>query len=204
MLGGAGEGGAGEGGVSEGGAGEGGTPASTGGEAGAAVGGVGAAGGDSVGEPIDGCVVNSTYGNIGDLAGGSARTVPDAVLFRLPIQPGSPADQVGINLFDGYGVFTDGITPGTFELTGAELNYATCGLCVFLEEDVGTSNYRGLYMATGGTVTLTSVEGNITGTLDGITLEHVLLDDGAVSSPAPDGCTTKIKYLGFDAPVIMP
>lgn len=112
----------------------------------------------------------------------------------------SPPDLIDIELFKGFGAFTTGeIRTGTFEITGEELTFATCGVCVFIGADyvdgVGPTSD---YLATGGTVTITSVSPNLTGTMSNMTFEHVTVDAGA-STPHVDGCESALTSLSFDA-----
>src|SRR5687767_12225999 len=71
--------------------------------------------------------------------------------------PNSPMDIVQLELWDGQGAFAGGVVrTGTFQLTGAELSYTTCGVCVRAVGDKGVNGTK-LYFATGGTVEVSSV-----------------------------------------------
>jgi hypothetical protein len=105
-------------------------------------------------------------------------------------------DAIAVELYGGAGVFASNpqLKTGIFELTGDELNYATCGLCVLLYTDLmdvsGTTRPTDFYMATGGTVTLTSVNGNIKGSLSNVTFEHVTIDNATFQSSATSPSST--------------
>jgi hypothetical protein len=106
-------------------------------------------------------------------------------------------DVVILELNEGRGAFSGRLAPGTYELAGADLNYETCGLCVLLVADYADQGPT--YFATGGTVTLTSVEGRLAGTLEGITFDHVTIDERThVSTKVDDGCRARLERMSFD------
>lgn len=115
-------------------------------------------------------------------------------------------DRLIVGLFEGAGAFSAGpVVPGTYEIQGAELNFATCGLCVRIVPDVGPDGEpvdKDGYLATGGSVTITSVTPNLAGSVSNITFEHVVIIPGDyVSMPHADGCQTALTSASFDAPV---
>jgi hypothetical protein len=116
-------------------------------------------------------------------------------------------DLLEIELVSGYGVFVDGLKAGTFKLTGDELDYGTCGLCVRLLSKVDPASWEAnqYYMATGGTVTLSSVMGQLAGTLSNVTFTHVDIDQSTlVSTPLDDGCNSRASSVSFEAEMAAP
>jgi hypothetical protein len=116
-------------------------------------------------------------------------------------------DLLEIELMAGYGVFAEGITTGTFRLTGDEVNYGSCGLCVRLLSKVDPASWEAgqYYMATGGTVTITSLHPQVTGTLENVKFEHVSIDTTTLESTAlNDGCTTQAAAASFEAALEAP
>lgn len=110
-------------------------------------------------------------------------------------------DVLSLELYTGFGIFTNGIKTGTFNLTGQELNYATCGLCVLVYVNA-SSSAPDPYMATGGTVTITSLQPTLTGTLSNVTFTHVTIDQNSFqSTPVGDGCSSSIASVSISAPV---
>ena len=89
--------------------------------------------------------------------------------------------------------------PVTIQLTGNELDSATCGACVLGFGGVHNSSWTGSYFATGGTVVLTALsKTRIAGKLKNITLTHISY--GAEhTTPLNDGCNTTVEELDFDA-----
>ena len=119
------------------------------------------------------------------------------------------SDVLAIELYDGYGVFTDGIgTNMTYVLAGDELNQADCGLCVSVftdcDLDAGECSEEPLYFATGGMVEVTELEaGQITLKLTNVEFEHKGLDANDETITNDSMCTTAIASMDidFDFPV---
>lgn len=113
-------------------------------------------------------------------------------------------DALQLELYAGIGAFqgTD-IVPKSITLSGVELNYKTCSVCVRLFADTTQTSTAAEYFATGGTVELTSTNGNLTGTLTNVTMEKVTVAQDFTSTPVGDGCTTTITSLAFNAPLEM-
>lgn len=157
------------------------------------------------------CTAASTYGT----------TVTDqtAVFTPTPADAGADAgpedfyvydgslntdiDFIDLELYDGYGVFSGGIAPGTYNLSGAELQYADCGLCaLILTDGSAPDSTTDAYMATGGSITITTVTPTLAGTLTNVTFTHVSIDSNSgQSSPVADGCKSSIPSLAFSATV---
>ncbi len=188
---------------STGGAGASGTAGTAGSTAGAGGGasGTAGAGGNAT------CLTAANHGSLG------SKTAPNASLdtatlltWALPLEAATPGDTVDVQLFADLGVFEaqGGFVTGTFQLAGDELNYSTCGLCVLIYENVAANgDYRGAYMATSGTVTLTSVTGTLTGTLSNIKFQHVTVDSSTfISTPHADGCRSAVDSLAFNVSIV--
>jgi hypothetical protein len=167
--------------------------------------------------PAAACTVSTaTFGDKGALTGSAfftanAAGVADDVLeFDGPLESASPSDIVSIQLYAGVGVFANGIVPGTYPLTGDELNYQTCANCVLVYTNVDATNTAGdgVYMATGGTVTITAtgtkVGDTLTGTITGLTFEHVTIDANFLSTPVGDSCTTALTNATFTGTLAAP
>ncbi|HEY5952411.1 MAG TPA: hypothetical protein VIV40_43230 [Kofleriaceae bacterium] len=109
-------------------------------------------------------------------------------------------DVLQVELYAGFAAFngTD-IMPKTIQLSGDELNYKTCGACVRIFADSTQDNSAAQYFATAGTVTLSSVQGTLMGTLSNITLTKVTVADDYTSTPVGDGCTTTITSATMNA-----
>jgi len=199
----------GEGGV-ESQAGNGGTPLVEGGtsstmagagaggvEAGAGAGGgeVGGAGGEAS------CIIGAQYGNLGPIDGFTQVDGLDSAIWAGDLQVVSPyRGLLSIELYDGYTPFEAGIEPVTNHvLAGDDLNFATCGLCVRLVELDENEDATKYYMATAGTVTVTSVSGRITGSATGLTFQEVTIEeDTGISSPVLGGCKSSVTGVQFD------
>src|SRR5262249_55147926 len=97
--------------------------------------------------------------------------------YRLSaVLPSGPMNYIQLELWDGSGAFTGGtVHTGTFQLTGAELDYNQCGVCVRGIGDKGATNSKE-YFASGGTVTVDALGAAgqpISATLSNVTLIEV-------------------------------
>lgn len=201
----------GEGGVGEPQAGSGGAPlvdggtgsvaAGAGGAAAGAggvtdAGGAGGAGGDSAS-----CLIGSSYGNLGLIDGFTQEdTNPISVSWYGDLQVVPPyRGLLEIALYDGYGPFGAGIKPiNNHVLAGDDLNFKTCGVCVRLLEVDADDNITKYYMATAGSVSVTSVVGRMTGSASGLSFEEVTLDDDFQTTPVFGGCESTVTSVQFD------
>jgi hypothetical protein len=113
------------------------------------------------------CGVAETQGDIGELAAlGERRDQGQPGRFIYALYAPTPAtaaddepDVIYIELWDDYGVFLgDRARPGTYAITGDELAYDTCGVCVFTLADVDPQDGANrILLATGGSVTVIEV-----------------------------------------------
>jgi hypothetical protein len=164
------------------------------------------------------CLVDRSYGDVG--------TVPSAISAAIRFDDSSgqaksvtyigalngDQDQIVIQLYRGFSVFTTGaIAPGTYAISGEELNYASCGVCVrmFADRIAGGGHPLQDMMATGGTLVVSEIGAAGSGTfraeLRDASFEHVHIDDVSFeSTPVGDGCETEISLLGAEAPMTAP
>jgi len=185
------------GGGTGGGAGRGGN-CGTGGSAGSTGGATGTGGGAGTA-----CAAPANYGDLGVFSLPSAtQTFGNDTTWNSRIDS-APAHYILMSLVSGYGVFSPDVKTGVFSISGAETQYATCGLCLMLERLDAQGNSDAIYMASGGVATISSITGKLTGKLTNVTFQHVTLDGAfnPVSTPHPDGCTTAISNLSFDLPI---
>jgi hypothetical protein len=121
-------------------------------------------------------------------------------IWGAALDPGMTPDVLQVELYAGFAAFsgTD-IMPKTIQLSGEELNYKSCGACVRIFADATMDSSAAQYFATGGTVTLSSVQGTFMGTLSNVTLTKVTVADDFTSTPVGDGCTTTITSATMNA-----
>jgi hypothetical protein len=163
---------------------------------------------------IDARVVDATacstvpdWNDVGPVDGNAYdRPASGRRVFSGPLETGTIADHLVVDLWNGYGVFADGFTTGTFDIAGAETRWEDCGLCVRVEADYdGGLEYDDHYMANGGIVTLTSVSGRLTGSLSNVTFRHITVtEDPVTSADHPDGCQTTVDSGSFDELLLDP
>jgi hypothetical protein len=108
----------------------------------------------------------------------------------------APAYALSVESWEGYGGPT---TPGTYEITATETNYASCGLCVRLSEVTdGTTTKAYMPVEGSGYVTLDSltigVDGIGTVFAGSYDLELQEVSDTDWATPVTDGCTGGSKY----------
>ncbi len=114
--------------------------------------------------------------------------------------PGS-MDHVQIELWDGRGVFTGGaVAVGTYPITGAELDPATCGVCVRGLGDKGAATQKE-YFATSGQVQVTAIGGNgapISVTLTNATFAEI----DATKAVVAGGCSATVSRAKLDGTLV--
>jgi hypothetical protein len=113
-------------------------------------------------------------------------------------------DDLTIELYKGFGVFTDTeIIATTVTIGGDEANYDTCGACVMLYANWNreTSEAEQLYIAIGGTLNITQVSPNFQGNLLNATFERIVEDADGAYVKAPGNCMSSIASVSFDAVV---
>ena len=152
----------------------------------------------TVDAPPVACLADSTYGTVGALINPSATNQQDMVIMGRG-DLNADVDAIQIELYKGFTVFPDTITVGSFAIEGDELNYRTCGVCLRILTAEAQDPVNSTYMATAGTVDITSVAGNLTLTATNVSFEHVVLDTATFdTTPHPDGCVSEITNLTFD------
>jgi hypothetical protein len=133
---------------------------------------------------------------------------PDARVLRLrgTAAHGERPDLVEIELWDGLGAFEGGaVEPGTYEISGDEAQVVTCGVCLYIYSDATVVDGEIVdsakdYIATGGSITVDSIAGNLTGSLDGITFSEIDWTS-ELGAPLDGGCTTAIPSATFDTAI---
>lgn len=114
-------------------------------------------------------------------------------------------DIVDIELYDGWGAFaTTPLGIGTFTLTADDASYATCGACLVFDGDVDlTAKTRaGIWLASAGTLTITSLQPHLKGSISNVSLRQV--DVAPMTLATTDnasGCTSAVSSLAFDIAV---
>jgi hypothetical protein len=152
-----------------------------------------------------GCVVRRSYGELGrrsaPMTGGTAER-PLGWKLSLPEECGEGERvELQIELHDGRGVFSGQLRTGTYALVGDELDRRSCGACVELIADQGTSR-QACYFATGGTLALTTVsETELAGTLASVRFAEVACDQFRLLGEA---CTSWIDSLEFVGSIAEP
>jgi hypothetical protein len=93
-------------------------------------------------------------------------------------------------------VFSRQLRTGTFALAGDELDRRTCGACVELIADQGTSRQT-CYFAAGGTLALTTLtERDLAGTLASVRFAEVACDQFRLLGEACSSWIDSLQFVG--------
>jgi hypothetical protein len=130
---------------------------------------------------------------------------PSGLIDRMnPDDPESPAvrivgglldeySAIEIGLWDGYGAFLDSpAAPADYPIGGDDADPSTCGLCIEVTWKKGEVERR--LFATGGAVSIESVDGRLTGSADSLSFEEFDADDQEVTG----GCRALVRHVAFD------
>jgi len=166
----------------------------------------------SIDAPVAPCTISTpTFGAKGALTATAtfAADTTDPRLYKIaftaPLETGSPTDLFFFEVFTGYAPFgtTSAPTPaiaGTYPITGNQLQYADCSVCVTLASNGTADGWEDDFMATGGTVNITqigtAVGQNLNVTFQNLTFEQVTFSQSQ-STPVGNGCVTSIASASF-------
>ena len=124
----------------------------------------------------------------------------------------NPIDLLDIELWLGSGGdFPSALATGTYDLSAkGDSDYNQCDSCVVVFPQVPVGSDGSImvgsdteqYMAKSGSLHLTSVATNLTGTLTNVVLRLVDYDGSGNQSDDPLNCTTTITSLSFTAPIM--
>lgn len=151
------------------------------------------------------CTADPDYGDVGLIPEEAGISFVDGGATFYLGTIGSDTDLLRVELYK-QGIFSGGFTAGDYQITGAETNYKTCALCVFVMGDAEPDGSGGdPYYAQSGTMTLTEVGEPGTGrfkvTLTNIVLAHVKIEADFTSTVLDDGCTSAIGNVSTDQPI---
>jgi hypothetical protein len=153
------------------------------------------------------CLVQASYATVPAAANPIAFSAQPggklAIFLPHALNDDQAPDVLLIEIWDGYGAFTDGLRTGTFPITGDETNILECGVCVSIGADVVEGAGPGkIYVASGGSMSLQQVSASrIQGSLSNVTLREVTISEENGQQEVAAGCTTSIGSFSFDAPV---
>jgi hypothetical protein len=163
-------------------------------------------------------LVEVDYMDLGQIGGFGDRSPAGNHFYYHQLDEATRPDFLVVELYAQAGAFDDGpVRTGTFEISGPETNYRTCGVCVLLYVNQDPEDIDGdgmpdfgqypeqFYLAQSGTLQVTSLEGNITGRLTNATFRHVEIDlggdDPTYESTILDDCASSIDDAQFSAAI---
>lgn len=150
------------------------------------------------------CMLSVTnYGTIAAFTSTNAVRTKDGagnqtVAFLGALGAGPTADTLDIQLIQGMGAFAGGPpAAGTYALTGADIQLATCGVCVVVEAGMP----RAYYAAQSGTLVIDAVDTSFKASLANVELAHVEVDPITSVSTVVDACATSITAASWNTPI---
>jgi hypothetical protein len=141
------------------------------------------------------CAIATSYGLLqgadGDPGAAVEVDADGSILGALALNLDVKTDILAVWLRPGRGAFPGALTEGTFPITGADADFASCGACVFIAADFDskTGKASDFYMATGGTVKVNSVHGHLDVSVTGLSFTHINLDN----DQQLDACTSTVQ-----------
>ncbi len=132
-----------------------------------------------------------------DVNEGEAVTAADgSLLVTIPLDASHPNDAFVLRLRPGA------VRTGNFTIAGDEAGFGTCHVCAFFAFgfDAGAVTAVELYMATSGSVQITSVAPRLTARLSNLTLVH----EDPATGDVVDACASTITTVGVDVAVVAP
>ncbi len=161
-------------------------------------------------DPTETCPMATAIADTGDLTALKAQqcNVPGTQgaqkFYRMSATlPGATTEIVQLELYDGKGPFAGkAVAAGTYQITGADASYATCGVCVRAIGGKGTADEK-TYFATGGTVVVTSVGtggGAASATITNATFGEV---DPTTNAAVSGGCASTLARSKIDGTMIV-
>jgi hypothetical protein len=147
---------------------------------------------DGPGEEV--CLVARDIPALGAVTGTTSANGAGDPTISFNVDAGPPRDALQLKLVANTGAFAGGaIKTGTFQISGADAGFTTCGLCVAIVADiVAMQGPSKLYQATSGEVTITSATRPYAGTLRNISFGEVTFD----GAPVP-GCKADLAEVSF-------
>jgi hypothetical protein len=100
-----------------------------------------------------------------------------------------PVQQFAMRIYKGRGPLGAGVFPGSFSISGADTDYQTCDVCIFLFAEKDELPYA-MFMADSGLVTIEEVGDELTGVVENVHMRQIdIVSDGAAcDGPDDDSC----------------
>jgi hypothetical protein len=121
--------------------------------------------------------------------------------YRLAAMLPGGVDVVQVELWPDRGVFRGGpVQPGIYQLTSADLDYATCGVCLRALADRGLPTERE-YFAVAGTVEVTAVSSTAGAPFVATVREASFAEVDSDHSEVTDGCAIDLDRVQISGSV---
>jgi hypothetical protein len=123
--------------------------------------------------------------------------------YRLSAMLPGGVDVVQVELWPDRGAFRGGpVQPGTYQLSGADLDYATCGVCLRALADRGLPTERE-YFAIAGTVEVTAVGSTADAPFVATVLDASFAEVDSDHSEIESGCSVDLERVQISGSVAL-
>lgn len=131
----------------------------------------------------------ANLGKIQPLVLDQSMTAEYYFLFASVSDEPDPVIQLAMRLYRDKGLFPDDVQPGFYTITGVEADYQHCSACIFLYAEKDALPYA-FFTASAGLINLESVGGELSGSMESVTLRRVdIVNDGeACDGPSDPVC----------------
>jgi hypothetical protein len=130
----------------------------------------------------------------------TASEISGNTIYTAQTNPTEPFDQLSLENYPSQGGLIRG---GQWTFTGQ--NYANCGVCVLIYQNVNGGVPDKIFLAESGTLNLTSIGGvgsQLTGSFTDLVLIEVTIDSQTfISTPVPNGDNWCIDTYSFDVTI---
>jgi hypothetical protein len=130
------------------------------------------------------------------------------VVALIPARSHPTTDYLVLQHFTKRLPFDQGFVAGTYQISGAQTQYASCGLCALVNSAFDGTSYTGdTFLASSGTVTITQA-GNAIGEtwafeVTDLVFKQITVNTSSISTFVNPGCETKLakgSYTGTLGP----
>jgi hypothetical protein len=160
-------------------------------------------------EPTGGACPELSSAEAGELSALAAQrcNVPGTMgaknWYRLSAMLPDGVDVVQVELWPDRGAFRGGsVQPGTYRLTGEDLDFATCGLCLRALGDQGLPTERE-YFAVAGTVEVSAVGATAGAPFVATVVEASFAEVGSDHGAVAGGCTLDLARAKISGAVML-
>lgn len=131
-------------------------------------------------------------------------TSPTVYGLTTILDQGPPIDLFEIQLWSGFGAFSEEVAPGTYPIQGPDTDLNDCGLCALIFGDLATNGSTSMVLvAQNGTITIDAIELELGASFRGSVeqIEYRQVNTGGVIE---GGCGLTVSNINFDVTLDSP